>query len=171
VSPRTILAGDPDATQPSGQAFYGTGGNNGIQVKGESNINPTVDLSGMLAAIGQLLRTTNASEPALTTMESIENDADKFETGREDAEELKRDRKNGKESPASPPSDQKYPPNSTICAVCGGPGHPQDGLDAYQTGAYGEVIDTLRLNNKTGKVDPIPTVPNIPDDNNTKIAR
>jgi RHS repeat-associated protein len=59
-----------------------------------------------------------------------------------------------------PAAGQALEPNSTVCSMCNMGPHPQDGIDAYITNKYGGVTDTLRKNDKTGKVDTIPTKPN-----------
>ena len=51
----------------------------------------------------------------------------------------------------------KRSPNSTVCSMCEMGPHPQDAIDAYRTGTSGKVTDTLRKNDKTGKIDTIPT--------------
>ena len=57
-----------------------------------------------------------------------------------------------------PASDQALEPNSTIFSICKEATH-SDRIDAYITNKYGEVSDTLRKNDKTGKMDTIPTNP------------
>jgi RHS repeat-associated protein len=52
-------------------------------------------------------------------------------------------------------------PNSIVCSICKVGPHPQDGVDAYKTNKYGAVTDTIRKNDKTGKVDTIPTQQNL----------
>jgi len=59
-----------------------------------------------------------------------------------------------------PAAGQALEPNSTVCSMCKMGPHPQDGIDAYKTNKYGGVTDTLRKNDKTGKIDTIPTKPN-----------
>jgi len=54
-------------------------------------------------------------------------------------------------------NDEKREPNSTVCSMCADVPHPIDGIDGYKTGKNGEVTDTIRKNNKTGKIDTIPT--------------